>query len=411
MRTRLATLGAIALSLAAPALSGYDDSDTNAYPIKGGYAPNEAEVVPEGYAVNDIGVDGTSKACRYDEGPGWTDCDPFELIRYKVLHLVAGGSQCEDMKNITKHCTPHEFPHGTHWLIQEHRKCIAELGRLKAMIADLDKFIQVMHKKGKELYGAYQGLKKKMEELTIRLDKLKMEGEHQEEILENIKKEIDEWKLKARDLQVQVDEIKAKYHDLQEEETMMTNKNEQLINDINILEKENEGVEKKIEVLKRENEELKRKVLETEHVKNNIADAKAEKMMLEGQQMRLDDQIEALRDQLTECKIAKIGKHNYLDEEGGENKDTHVDLSMEMLITHNRTDNQKMKPNPVYYQEEYYPKRKKDNSNILVFLVSLISYTISILKIKHIAYTIIELSSLQLRAITQMSYILLWCYK
>ena len=28
-------------------------------------------------------MDGTSKACRYDEGKGWSDCDPFELIRYE----------------------------------------------------------------------------------------------------------------------------------------------------------------------------------------------------------------------------------------------------------------------------------------------------------------------------------------
>lgn len=35
--------------------------------------PNEAEVIPEGNAVNDAGMDGTSKACRYDEGPGWSD--------------------------------------------------------------------------------------------------------------------------------------------------------------------------------------------------------------------------------------------------------------------------------------------------------------------------------------------------
>merc|ERR1712020_785389 len=72
----------------------------------------------EGQAVNHPGMDATSKACRYDDGPGWSDCDPFELIRFKVLKLVHGGSQCEIQKNITKHCTPHDFPFGTHWLIQ-----------------------------------------------------------------------------------------------------------------------------------------------------------------------------------------------------------------------------------------------------------------------------------------------------
>ena len=50
-------------------------------------------------------------ACRYD-APEWTDCDPFELVRFRVLRLIHGGSQCEEVKNITKHCTPHEFPYG-----------------------------------------------------------------------------------------------------------------------------------------------------------------------------------------------------------------------------------------------------------------------------------------------------------
>ena len=33
------------------------------------------------------------------------------------------------------------FYSGTKWLIAEHRKCIAEFKKLKAMIADLSKYI------------------------------------------------------------------------------------------------------------------------------------------------------------------------------------------------------------------------------------------------------------------------------
>ena len=52
-----------------------------------------------------------TKACRYDDPP-WSDCDPFELIRYRTLRLVSGGRQCEEAKNITKKCTPYELPAG-----------------------------------------------------------------------------------------------------------------------------------------------------------------------------------------------------------------------------------------------------------------------------------------------------------
>ena len=38
-------------------------------------------------------------ACRYDDAP-WSDCDPFELIRYRVIHLVHGGHQVWHFKRL-----------------------------------------------------------------------------------------------------------------------------------------------------------------------------------------------------------------------------------------------------------------------------------------------------------------------
>merc|ERR1712212_1448718 len=119
----------------------------------GGHINDNGDVSAEGDAVNHPGMYATSKACRYDDGPGWSDCDPFELIRFRVLRLIHGGS---------------------HWLIQEHRKCIAELNRLKAMISDLHKFIETLHAKGKELFSAYLKLKEKLDDLKVTLDKLKV---------------------------------------------------------------------------------------------------------------------------------------------------------------------------------------------------------------------------------------------
>merc|ERR1712212_162868 len=313
----------VGLLLASPSQGGYEDSGYRGPAEKEGYAPNESDVNADGNAENDPGMEGTSKACRYDDGPGWSDCDPFELVKYRVLHLVHGGSQCEDVKNITNHCTPHDFPEGTHWLIQEHRKCIAELNRLKAMIADLSKFIETIHVKGQEL-------------------------------LIKVKDDIEEWKSKARDLQVQLDELKTKYHDLEAEQNQLNLKNDQLMTEINVLTKENEGIEKKIEKLKRDNEDLRRKVLESEHVKVDIADKKAEKTKLEGTLDKLKDKLEVIRDDLAECKIKKLAKQVYIDNNEYENKDTHVDLSMEMFITHNKSTLYKPTIKPIYYSTEKY---------------------------------------------------------
>merc|ERR1712212_1215746 len=313
----------VGLLLASPSQGGYEDSGYRGPAEKEGYAPNESDVNADGNAENDPGMEGTSKACRYDDGPGWSDCDPFELVKYRVLHLVHGGSQCEDVKNITNHCTPHDFPEGTHWLIQEHRKCIAELNRLKAMIADLSKFIETIHVKGQEL-------------------------------LIKVKDDIEEWKSKARDLQVQLDELKTKYHDLEAEQNQLNLKNDQLMTEINVLTKENEGIEKKIEKLKRDNEDLRRKVLESEHVKVDIADKKAEKTKLSTKLDKLKDKLEVIRDDLAECKIKKLAKQVYIDNNEYENKDTHVDLSMEMFITHNKSTLYKPTIKPIYYSTEKY---------------------------------------------------------
>merc|ERR1712042_411431 len=297
--------------------------------FKGGHINDSGDVSAEGNAVNHPGMDATSKACRYDDGPGWSDCDPFELIRYRVLRLIHGGSQCEEMKNITKHCTPHDFPFGTHWLIQEHRKCIAELNRLKAMISDLHKFIETLHTKGKELFAAYLKLKTKLDELKVTLDKLKVDGEHQQEVLTQLKEEIEEWKTKARDLQLQIDEVKAKYHDVQ--------------------------------------------IVESEHTKEKLKDVKAEKLKLEAKLERKLEYLEKLKDQLAEQRIINLKNSIPAEQKAVDSKDTHVDLSMEMFITHNKTNLYKPTYPPVYYSTDapYY----KEPYNSGKCLISYYGYT------------------------------------
>merc|ERR1711862_270163 len=332
----------------------------------GGHINDNGDVSAEGDAVNHPGMDATSKACRYDDGPGWSDCDPFELIRFRVLRLIHGGSQCEEMKNITKHCTPRDFPFGTHWLIQEHRKCIAELNRLKAMISDLHKFIETLHTKGKELFAAYLKLKAKLDELKVTLDKLKVDGEHQQEVLKQLKEEIEEWKTKARDLQVQIDEVKTKYHDVQTEEHEYQVKISQLKIDINVLKKKKKGIEKKAMKVTRENEELSRRIVESEHTKEKLKDVKAEKIKLEAKLERKLEYLEKLKDQLAEQRIQNLKNSIPKEEDNVESKDTHVDLSMEMFITHNKTELYKPTYAPVYYSTDapYYKKPYEDKASV-----------------------------------------------
>ena len=236
------------------------------------------------------------------------------------------------------------------------------------MISDLHKFIETLHVKGKELFAAYLKLKEKLDDLKITLDKLKVDGEHQQEVLKQLKEEIEEWKNKARDLQIQIDEVKAKYHDIQTEEHEVQLKITQLKTDVNVLNKENEGIKKKTQKLVRENEELARRIVESEHTKEAVKNIKAEKTKLETKLERKLEYLEKLKDQLAEQRIANL-KASIPDEDKTlESKDTHVDLSMEMFITHNKTTLYKPTYAPVYYSTEqpYYKKKYEPQGKCLI---------------------------------------------
>ena len=236
------------------------------------------------------------------------------------------------------------------------------------MISDLHKFISTLHKKGKELFDAYQKLKQKLDDLKVTLEKLKAEGEHSQEVLGRLKEEMEEWRSKARDLQVELDEVRAKYHDLQNEEHELTLKNGQMKNDINVLKKENEGMEKRIDKIIQENDDLRKRILEYEHIKEKLGERRETKAKLEGKVDRLEGYLDKLKDDLAEQRINNL-KNNLPDTDDDEidSKDTHVDLSMEMYIVHNKTTLYKPTYAPVYYTtEKPYYQEKEHQAKCLV---------------------------------------------
>ena len=106
---------------------------------------------------------------------------------------------------------------GTKWLIDEHRKCIAELKRLKIMIADLAKYITVLREKGHALYNSYLALKKHLDQLKIQLEQYHNKEKGQHGRIEKLRAEMEMWKAKARELKTQLDELQHRFHDLEKE--------------------------------------------------------------------------------------------------------------------------------------------------------------------------------------------------
>ena len=117
-------------------------------------------------------------------------------------------------------------------MIDEHRKCIAELKKLKIMIADMSKYIGALREKGRTLFNSYLALKKHLEELRYTIDRLERENNQKKELINQVRNEMESWKSKARDLQGQLDELKAKYRDLEQEHKDMGQKQIQCDGDV-----------------------------------------------------------------------------------------------------------------------------------------------------------------------------------
>merc|ERR1711872_35801 len=146
-----------------------------------------------------------------------------------------------------------------------------------------------------------------------------------------------------------------------------------LTTDINIISKENEGIQRKIEKISRENDELKRRIVETIHTKEQLKDMKERKGKLSTKLEKLQDQLQDVRDSVAEARIKLLAKNFKYDNDELETKDTHVDLSMEMFITHNKTTLYKPTYAPVYYSTEGYYKQPYESQGKC--LISYYGYT------------------------------------
>ncbi len=84
---------------------------------------------------------------------------------------------------------------------------------------------------------------------------------------------------------------------------------------------------------------------------------------------KLRDKAEELRDKVAECKLELISARAHDDEAAADYKDTHVDLSMEMWILHNKTT-----PMPTttsvtysYTTTTYAPPKQEKGSCLLTY--------------------------------------------
>jgi len=297
--------------------------------------------------------------CRYVGD--WGDCDPFKMIRIKEERLVLGGSECVEKRNITKPCSRNELPPGTMWLINEHKLCVMELEKLKNMIEDLHRYIDLIHQRGQSLFNAYNELRKRLMEIRREIT---MIGEHNhdaEQTINRLRKEVDNWKGKSNKMQMELNQLKAqlKGMEIQVRTSKINNddlmkKKEELISDQARLNSQFDG-------LNTDNRNLKTELLDAERYKEELRGLLNIVSNLNAKIERTRSDISKTREDLRKSRIEAAMTRSKQSKQRT-NKDTKVNLDMTMWITHNITKEPFYEPvlkygeNPKYenYQEKPY---------------------------------------------------------
>merc|ERR1712029_798014 len=261
-------------------------------------------------------------------------------------------------KNITKPCSRDDFPTGTVWLLNEHKLCVQELQKLKTMIDDLHRYIDLIHQRGQALFNAYNALRTKLGDIRREISIIGRKNHDAEQTIKRLRVELEDWKSKTQKMQEELNLVKAQYKELErhveeqrEKERQQTALKEQLVEEQKIL---SAGLEK----VMKENKDLKISLLNSERYKEEFRELSEYIDMIRRKLQETEDAIKKTKEDLQAARMEGVmPKTKYLPPKF--NKDTKVNLDMSMWIVHNISKEERepyypkieMKP----YTEPYYP--------------------------------------------------------
>jgi len=283
-------------------------------------------------------------ACKYDGE--WGDCDPFKMIKIKEERLVTGGSECQERKNITKPCSRADFPPGTIWLLKEHKLCVEELQKLKSMIEDLHRYIDLIHERGQSLFNAYNDLRKRLMDVRREISVIGRRNHDAEQTIKRLRVEMEDWKTKSNKMTMELNELKAQYKELENRVEDAKEKNAGLAAQKEDLTGKQIRLNAKLDELTSENRNLKSSLLEAERYREEYREVAEILALLKRKKNEVAAEIKKTKEDLQKARMegAMPKAKKYAPKF---NKDTKVNLDMSMWITHNYTKEE---------QEEYAPK-------------------------------------------------------
>merc|ERR1739844_779209 len=284
-------------------------------------------------------------ACKYTGE--WGDCDPFKMIRIKEERLISGSATCADSKNITKPCSRDDFPPGTVWLLNQHKLCVQELQKLKAMIEDLHRYIDLIHQRGQSLFNAYNELRKRLMDIRREISIIGRRNHDAEQTIKRLRVEMEDWKTKSNKMTMDLNKLNAQYREMEAKLKVSKETHETLVKEKEDLTLEQTRLNQKWEALVADNRNLKSSLLDAERYKEKYREA-----LLDIEKTRED-----LKQARMDGVMPKYGKHAPKF-----NKDTKVNLDMSMWITHNITkeEQETYVPEIKYYEAPKYEQKYEE---------------------------------------------------
>merc|ERR1719392_268194 len=201
------------------------------------------------------------KECKYTGE--WGDCDPFKMIKIKEERLLTGPVTREKKKN-TKPCHRGDFPPGTIWLLKEHKLCVQELQKLKTMIEDLHRYIDLIHQRGQALFNAYNDMRSKLGDVRNEISIIGRKNHDAEQTIARLRLELEDWRKKNNKIQEELNEVKAQAEEMERKVEAAKVENKELIETKETLTIEGQSLSEKLVELVALNKELKTSLLDAE---------------------------------------------------------------------------------------------------------------------------------------------------
>merc|ERR1739838_1279724 len=258
------------------------------------------------------------------------------------------------MGNLTKPCSRDDFPPGTVWLLNEHKLCVQELQKLKTMIDDLHRYIDLIHQRGQALFNAYNDRRKRLGDIRREISIISRKNHDAEQTIKRLRVELDDWKSKTSKMQEELAKGQAEYREMERKVEESREMNQNLVDTKERLNEEQQSLTAKLENLLADNKNLKTSLLDSERYREEFREISEYIAMLKRKQKELEGMIKRTKEDLNKARMEGVmPKTKYYAPKF--NKDTKVNLDMSMWIVHNisKEERQPYKPELKPYQGPY----------------------------------------------------------